>query len=189
MALHLPDLKQQMKTISLILSLFILSDLLGQEIIDFQALQANETEDSSKRKLVFFNSGNLSLGGAHGIHPNQLNTYRDDYFFGEGNASLKIKGLPLALSFRISEEPYRSGRPSYFRLSFEPISFKRDQLQGLKSAQNELTKQIAISADSIHHLESNWSYWNLKKQELEKLKKGSVQRTVSLFHSITKVLI
>ncbi|MES2557365.1 MAG: hypothetical protein V4604_14520 [Bacteroidota bacterium] len=156
-----------MKTISLTLSLFVMSSLLGQVNTTVSTTQANDTN----QKFIGFNAANLSLGGAHGIHPNQLNTYRDDYFFGEGNALLTIKGLPVSLSFRLSEEPYRSGRPSYFRLSFEPITYKRDRLQELKLAQAKLDNEIGVSADSIHRLEGNWSYWNLKKQELEKLKK------------------
>ncbi|HLP53378.1 MAG TPA: hypothetical protein VK151_00025 [Fluviicola sp.] len=138
---------------------------------DATSSQASSQGSVQKEKFIGFQSANLSLGGAHGIHPNQLNTFRDDYFFGEGNASLTIKGLPVALSFRLSEEPYRSGRPSYFRLSFEPYTYRRDQLQELKTVRTELDHQIGISADSIHKLESKWSYWNLKKQELEKIKK------------------
>lgn len=171
MVLHLPDINYKMKTISLTLSLFVLSTLFGQVDVVSPIVQSSDTNQVPNQKLIDFNSANLSLGGAHGIHPNQLNTYRDDYFFGEGNASFKVKGLPISFSFRLSEEPYRSGRPSYFRLSFEPISYKRDQLQDLKTARTELDQQIGMSADSIHRLESNWSYWNLKKQELSTLKK------------------
>lgn len=156
-----------MKTVSLTLSLFVMLTLFGQVNPSLTTTHSNDT----KQHFLGFNSANLSLGGAHGIHPNQLNTYRDDYFFGEGNASLTIKSLPVALSFRLSEEPYRSGRPSYFRLSFEPITYKRDRLQELKTAKLELDQSLALSADSIHRLEGHWSYWNLKQQEFEKLKK------------------
>src|ERR1044071_8585859 len=60
--------------------------------------------------VVSFSSANLSLGAAYGIHPNRRNEYLQGFAFGEGDAALAVKNIPLKVSFRLSEEPYRSGR-------------------------------------------------------------------------------
>jgi hypothetical protein len=155
-----------MHTILLILTLFTVTSVFSQ-ISGSQHPQqtADDTAIINSEPFFFFSSGNLSIGTVYGIHPNQRNQYPNGYFYMEGDAAVSIKGIPFKLAFRGSEEPYRSGKPSYFRLAFDAPSYRRGQLDRLRIEIKKTDQAIAYCSDSIHLLEAKWSYWNQKKQE------------------------
>jgi hypothetical protein len=124
-------------------------------------------EQPQQGPAVSFSSANLSVGATYGIHPNLRNEYLQGFAFGEGDAALSVKGIPFLVSFRLSEEPYRSGRPSYFRCSFDAQRYHQQRLQEMRAQMDVNSKALALCSDSLHLLESKLSYWNLKKHEWE----------------------
>lgn len=108
----------------------------------------------------------LSFGPVYGMHPNLRNTYPKGYYFVEGKASATVKGLPFKLSFRQSDEALRFGRASYFKLSFDPAAYSKQNISGLGAALKSLESETAKQQKLLYALESKWSYLYQKKLEM-----------------------
>lgn len=115
---------------------------------------------SQQNQLISFGAGTFSLGAIYGVRPNYTANFNEGYIFGEFEQALQIRAIPVKLSGRISEEPYRSGRASYFRASYDSYGFKRNELERLDNKLDSLKSLQGFEMDSLHKLEGKLSYLN-----------------------------
>lgn len=109
--------------------------------------------------FISLGASTISIGSTYGIKPNYDANFGASYFFGEIDQAIKIKNVPIKISGRISDEPYRSGRPSYFRVSYDSYTYKRNELSELNKKLDSLNKLQQLELDSLFKLESKLSYY------------------------------
>lgn len=144
----------------------------------------------AQEKPAFFELGrtNFSIGSTHGVQPNYISNIPKNYFYGEFDSRIRIASLPFYLTGRISNEKYRSGRPSYFKLSFDANSLRRNLMRELNDSISLFEDHIAEKQKTIDSLESKISYLNLAKFENSNLPPISNELTTSLATEIPNEL-
>jgi hypothetical protein len=118
-----------------------------------------------KNPVFSFGASNISVGSTYGVRPNYDATLSSSYFFGEVDQAIRVKGVPIKISGRLSDEPYRSGRPSYFRISYDSYSYKKYEITELNNQLDSLNIDKQIQLDSLYKLEGKMSY--LKQIQIE----------------------
>lgn len=113
--------------------------------------------------FIEFGRADISLGSMSGANPNYRNNATDNYFYGEYRQELRIKGVPLSWNSRYSEEPYKSGKASYFRLAYDANRSLR--LNDFRADYKLGEQNLSLSKDSLAKLEGMLSYLRLKKSE------------------------
>lgn len=132
-----------------------------------------------KEPLIYFGRTNISLGSTYGVRPNYDAIVGSSYFFGEFDQALRIKGVPIKFSGRISDEPYRSGRPSYFRMSYDSYSYKKNEISKLNGQLDSLNIDKQAQLDSLYKLEGKLSYLKHLQMQQAALQLDSINNPIS----------
>ena len=109
---------------------------------------------------------NLVFGLNQGSHPNLINGRLNVYTSIE--SALTIKNIPLNLSGRFSTEQFISGRPTFFRLSYDGYRRKGIDKRNWEGELINTNATLGKFQDSIYKIEGQIAYWQLKKDQLEK---------------------
>lgn len=125
-----------------------------------------QIQDESKAAFVQFGKGNIGLGTAYGIQPNYKTQFGNYFFYGEFDQAIQLKGVPLKLIGRISDEPYRNGRPSYFRLSYDANINTKGRLASLYKLQDSLSDLKVLQQQALYDLEAKLSYQQFQYQQM-----------------------
>lgn len=124
---------------------------------------ASFTLNSQKPTLISFNQTSISYGLNFGSRTNLLNDHLNMYL--SVNTSLMVKNLPFNFTGRISSEKYISGRPSYFRVSYDGYKNQKLKAEELLVNSSQLEKLINQYTDSVHFFESKLAYLYKIKSE------------------------
>lgn len=90
--------------------------------------------------------------------------------FIEVSSSMVFKGIPLTFQGRLSDEKYISGRPTYFRLSYDAVAKYRMRKAELEHEIGELNSGIGGINQDIYALEGKISYLDFLVQQYKLLK-------------------
>jgi hypothetical protein len=107
----------------------------------------------------------LSVGLSNGIQPNFRNEVSQLFYFGTLNSDFFIKNIPFSLRARISDEPFRAGQSSYFKLSFNPAMYKRYKIADLQQEVAKLAQLDKVKRDSLYAMEAQISFLDQKINE------------------------
>lgn len=133
-------------------------------IIPFFGLLSH-AQTHEKNSIIEFSQTNLSVGSTFGVHPNYTSVFNESYFQGEFDSRFKVASIPLFLSGRISDEKYRSGRPSYFKISYDATAQRKIRLGEVNDSLSLVTDKLNLKQQKIYELEGKLSY--LKQQKFE----------------------
>lgn len=109
-------------------------------------------------QIVSFGSSKVSLGVANGTNPNYISGEGQVFFIGGLEQDLSIKSIPFKLTGRLSNEPFRSGQPSYIKFSYQPIKRDLRVLDTIRQNVSINDSKIAGIKDSISFLQSKIAY-------------------------------
>lgn len=145
---------------------------------------------------IRFGDTKVTLGILNGLSPNYELGKGGVFFMGGLEQDVTIKNISFRLSGRVSNEPFRSGVPSFIRFSYQPK--KRDLFLSdsiLNQLQNLRTEKLILT-DSLSQIESKIAYlyqlkvdqqiWGqLKKQNhFDTLTNGLIKIDTSLNYSL-----
>lgn len=116
-------------------------------------------------RSVFGESYFLSVGLSNGIQPNFRNEVSQLFYFATLNSDFFVKNIPFSLRARISDEPFRAGQASYFKLSFNPAMYKRYKIADLQQEVAKLTQLDKVKRDSLYAMEAQLSFLDQKINE------------------------
>lgn len=137
----------------------------------------------------------------NGSNPNYILGRGEVFFMGGLEQDITIKNISFKLSGRLSNEPFRSGLPSFIRFSYQPK--KRDlflsdsilnQLQNLRTDKLKLTdslSQIESKIAYLNQLKVDQQIWGQLKQmnQFDTLTNGLIKIDTSLNYSLTTLNI
>lgn len=109
---------------------------------------------------------NLVFGLNQGSHPNLINGRLNVNTSIE--SALTIKSIPLNLSGRFSTEKFISGKPTFFRLSYDGYKRKGIDKQNWEGELIQTNEELGKYQDSLYKIEGQIAYWQLQKEQLEK---------------------
>ena len=134
--------------------LILLCLLFGVSVITF-----------SQQPFISFGPTVIGFGTAGGIQPNYRLGSGSSFIFGTLDQQINVKGLPFQFTGRLSNEPYLSGKASYFRFSYQARSFKRQNLDSLELQIKKMEAQKLEKLNGIYALEGKLSYLKYLQQE------------------------
>jgi hypothetical protein len=105
-----------------------------------------------------FGKSIIGIGSSNGVHPNFRFGNGSNFVSGSLNQDFSIKGIPINFSGRISNEPYITGRASYFRFSYQGVKMKKHFLDSLESMIRNLENEKQSKLQEIYQLESKLGY-------------------------------
>ena len=109
----------------------------------------SQAQAQEKSPFIEFSQTNFSIGSTYGVHPNYTGVINASYFQGDFDSRFTIGGIPLIFNGRISNEKYRSGRPSYFKVSYDAFGLRKMRLKEINDSldflSNELTNKKTSS--------------------------------------------
>jgi len=108
---------------------------------------------------------NLVFGLNQGSHPNLISGKLN--VFASIETALTIKNIPLNLSGRFSTEKFISGKPTFFRLSYDGYRRKGIDKRNWEGELIHTNEELNKYQDSLHKIEGQIAYWQLKKDQLE----------------------
>ena len=123
---------------------------------------------------ISFGTTVLGVGTTSGVQPNYRSGEGSNFIYTTLQQDLSIKGVPFQLVGRFSNEPYISGRASYFRFSYQGKRFQRQQVDSLALKLKELDIQKTGKLEELYKLEGKLGYLNyilLEQPELDTLTK------------------
>lgn len=112
----------------------------------------------AQQQFIRFGTTVLSTGISGGIQPNYRLGAGSTFLFGSLDQQITVKGLPFQFTGRLSNEPYLSGRASYFRLSYQGRSYQRTNLDSLQLKIGRLEAEKLKKLEAIYALEGKLSY-------------------------------
>lgn len=119
----------------------------------------------SQQPFISFGPTIIGVGTAGGIQPNYRLGSGSSFLFGTLDQQINIKGLPFQFTGRLSNEPYLSGKASYFRFSYQARSFKRQNLDSLQLQIQKLEAEKLAKLNGVYALEGKLSYLKYLQQE------------------------
>ncbi len=122
-----------------------------------------------KSPFIAFSQTNFSVGSTYGVHPNYTGVINASYFQGDFDSRLKISSIPLYVTGRVSDEKYRSGRPSYFKVSYDATAQRKIRLGEVNDSLSIVTDAMNLKQQKIYELEGKLSYLKQKQVELASL--------------------
>ena len=90
--------------------------------------------------------------------------------FMELSTSFQFKGIPLTFQGRLSDEKYISGRPTYFRLSYDALAKYKMRKAELEGEIGDLNTGIGSINQDIYAMEGKISYLDFLLQQYQLLK-------------------
>jgi hypothetical protein len=128
----------------------------------------------SQTPFLSFGTTVLGVGTTSGIQPNYRSGEGSNFIYTSLQQDILIKGVPFQLVGRWSNEPYISGRASYFRFSYQGKQFQKQQIDSLSIKLKALEAQKKGKLDELYTLEGKLGYLNyvlLEQPELDTLTK------------------
>ncbi len=120
------------------------------------------------QQFISFGPTVIGVGTSGGVQPNYRLGSGSNFLFGSLEQQVSIKGLPFQFTGRVSDEPYLSGRASYFRFSYQGREFKRTNLDSLQANIGKLEAQKLAKLQGIYALEGKLSYLKYLSTEYPK---------------------
>lgn len=154
-----------MKILTLILFIGISSVLLAQET------------DSLRAPFFSLGKTDIDLGANAGVQSNFLDKRGRMNHFLEVSSSMMFRNIPLTFQGRLSNENYISGKPTYFRLSYDAVAKYRMRKAELEHEIGGLNVGIGEINKDIYALEGKISYLDFLLEQYQLLKgknKGKV---------------
>jgi hypothetical protein len=147
-----------LKLITCILFIAISSALLSQEI------------DSVKPPFFSLGRTDIDLGANAGVQSNFLDKRGRMNHFVEVSSSFMFKNIPLTFQGRLSDEKYISGKPTYFRLSYDALAKYRMRKAELEHEIGGLDTDIGGINQDIYAMEGKISYLDFLLEQYKLLK-------------------
>ncbi|MNJ86430.1 hypothetical protein D3C87_39260 [compost metagenome] len=137
------------------------------------------SQETDSLHVPFFSIGktDIDLGVNAGVQSNFLDKRGRMNHFMEVSTSFMVKNLPLTFQTRLSNEKYISGKPAYFRLSYDAAAKYRMRKAELEHEIGGIDVGIGEIKTDIYTLEGKLSYLDflLEQYRLLKGKKGLPQ--------------
>src|SRR6218665_2056449 len=130
---------------------------------------AIETLSWSQTPFISFGSTVLGIGTTSGIQPNYRSGEGSNFIYASLQQEVAIKGIPFQLVGRWSNEPYISGRASYFRFSYQGRQFQRQQIDSLSMKLKDLEYDKQLKLEELYALEGKLGYLNFVMYEQPQL--------------------
>lgn len=133
--------------------------------------------------FISFGKTTLNIGTTSGVQPNYRLGEGSNFIYAGIEQEVAVKGIPLQLVGRWSDEPYISGRASYFRISYQGRRFQRQQMDSLSLKLKELETQKLGKLEEVYALEGKLGYLNyilLEQPQLDTLTKPTFSLPDSL---------
>ncbi|WP_343748202.1 hypothetical protein, partial [Fluviicola sp.] len=124
--------------------------------------QESNLSDSS---IFHLGAVNIDLGANAGVQSNFLDKRGRMNHFVEVSTSFQYKNLPLTFQGRLSDEKYISGKPSYFRLSYDAAAKYRMRKAELEHEIGDLNTGIGDIDKNIYGLEGKLGYLDFLLQQ------------------------
>ncbi len=115
---------------------------------------------NAQQRFLTFGPTTIGLGTTSGIQPNYRLGEGNNFLYGTLEQQFSVKGIPFQAVGRLSDEPYLSGRASYFRISYQGMAMKKQNLDSLQLKMAELEKQKLEKQQGVYDLEGKLSYLN-----------------------------
>ncbi len=122
-----------------------------------------------KPPLFYLGGVNIDLGANAGIQSNFLDKRGRMNHFIEVSSSFRYKNIPLTFQGRLSDEKYISGRPSYFRLSYDAAAKYRLRKAELEHEIGDLNSGIGEINKDIYAWEGKLGYLGFLIQQYKLL--------------------
>lgn len=142
--------------------------LLCQNVCLFLALFSFYFSVQSQSPLVSFGTSTIGVGSSNGIHPNFRVGNGFNFVSGSINQEFYLKGIPIQFSGRISNEPFITGRASYFRFSYQGAKVRKQYLDSLESKISDLEKEKQYKLEEVYQLERKLGYLQFILKEYPK---------------------
>lgn len=142
-------------------------------------MRLNHLEDSSR--LIYFGKSNFNFGFNSGQHPNFIDVTGRMNFFAGYQGDIQLFGTSFTVNSRISSEKFRSGRPSYFQLAYNPFALKQSRQIEYQNQIDSLKSVQVNSQDSLKNLEASESYLHMQKQEATRALKNVLLVSLSKY--------
>ena len=94
--------------------------------------------------------------------------------FMEVSSSFMFKGIPLTFQGRLSDEKYISGKPTYFRLSYDALARYRMRKAELEGEIGALNTDIGAIDQDIYKMEGKISYLDFLLEQYQLLKNRNI---------------
>lgn len=122
----------------------------------------------SQKPVVSFGNTTFGVGSSNGIHPNFRIGNGLNFVSGTLAQEFFIKGIPIQFSGRISNEPYITGRASYFRFSYQGAKMRKQHLDSLETSIHNLELKKQTKLEEVYQLESKLGYLYFVMKEYPK---------------------
>jgi hypothetical protein len=146
----------------------------------------------SQSPLFSFGNSTIGVISSNGIHPNFRVGNGSNFVSGSLTQDFYLKGIPIQLSGRISNEPYLTGRASYFRISYQGSKMKKQNLDTLERNIRNLEIAKHLKLEEIYDLESKLGYLNFILKEYPKgdsIPQPNIPNLDSLLSELPKEMI
>lgn len=130
---------------------------------------AQET-DSLKPPIFSLGRTDIDLGVNAGVQSNFLDKRGRMNHFMEVSTSFMFRGIPLTFQGRLSDEKYISGKPTYFRLSYDAVAKYRMRKAELEGEIGDLNTGIGDIQQEIYKMEGKISYLAFLLEQYKLLK-------------------
>jgi len=114
----------------------------------------------AQQRFLTFGPTTIGLGTTSGIQPNYRLGEGNNFLYGTLEQQFSVKGIPFQMIGRLSDEPYLSGRASYFRISYQGMKMKKQNLDSLQVQIAQMEKQKLEKLEGVYGLEGKLSYLN-----------------------------
>ncbi len=120
--------------------------------------------------LFYLGGVNIDIGANAGVQSNFLDKRGRMNHFIEVSSSFRYKNIPLTFQGRLSDEKYISGKPTYFRLSYDAIAKYRLRKTELEHEIGDLNTGIGEINKDIYAWEGKLGYLDFLLQQYKLLK-------------------
>lgn len=129
-------------------------------------------QEADSVKGPFFSVGrtDIDLGSNAGVQSNFSDKRGRMNHFVEVSSSMMFKNIPLTFQGRLSNEKYISGKPTYFRLSYDAAAKYRMRKAELENEIGGLNAGIGEINKDIYVLEGKLSYLDFLLEQYQLLK-------------------
>jgi hypothetical protein len=136
-------------------------------------------EDSSQ--FISFGKTNFNFGFNSGQHPNFIDVSGRMNFFVGYQGDVELFGTSFTVNSRISSEKFRSGRPSFFQIAYNPYALKRRIQRDYQLELDSLNLIQKKNQDSLYQLEGSYSYLQMQKHEAMVILKEQLKNSLSKY--------
>lgn len=112
----------------------------------------------AQHPFLSFGKTVFGVGTTSGIQPNYRPGEGTNFIYTTLDQEVAIKGIPFQLVGRWSNEPFISGRASYFRFSYQGRQFQRQKMDSISLQMKKLEYEKSLKLQELYALEGKLSY-------------------------------